>query len=207
MQTQTTTQARQTDQARRSEPQSRRGSARPIIAGVVAVLAMLIMMTAPASAAVNYYGAVGSATVSSSTVSHLMRVTPSTTPMAGHEQGQWVIYHVAARDVTYSTPGAWKVYAWQGPFWVTKSSSVSCVQTPEDLGSGCTNIVTDTSLTTLGGFTISGYALHRYEVQVEFGYAVGNSYYPSGWFKANDCFNTYVLQGVTFNRQGANCAT
>lgn len=191
---------------------TRQRPVRRLMSGVAAAVALLLLAASPASAAINYYGAYAAAFVGSSTVTHSFWVSPSTTPMTGWERGQAVYYRVAARDRTYATPGAWSTYAWQGPWTVTKSSTTVCSSNNDyDIiygGPGaCTNTTTDTSQTGLGGFTVNGYAGHRYEVQVQVAYSLGSGYSYSGWFATQDCANTYVLQGISFKSFGATCAT
>jgi len=176
-------------------------------AGIAAVTTPFL--SSPANAATTYYGANASAFTASSTLTHSFTVSPSTTPISGWEAGQYVVYRVAASDRTYSRPGAWKVYGWQGPWQVTKASNTTSVCTDADIifGGGCSTVTSDASHTDLGGFTVRGYAGHRYAVMVQIGYWTGNGYSYSHWFVANDCYNTYQIQGVTFNAYGATCGT
>lgn len=178
--------------------------------GGVAAVSLLGVTAGPASASVAYSGAQASAYSASSTVTHRFSVSPATTPMTGWGSGQYVSYQIAARDVTYSTPGAWKTYPWQSPVVVKGVSTTTSVCNSYDviLGGGvCHTETTPASATTLGTFTVTGYAGHRYEVQVQLGYWMGSGYAYTGWFKANDCVNTYVLNGVTFTGRGASCGT
>jgi len=192
---------------------TRQRPVRRLVSGVAAAVALLLLAASPASAAINYYGAYASAFVGSSTVTHTFTVYPQTTPMTGYENGQYAGYQLRVRDRTTTTPGAWATYAWQGWWTVTKSSSTVCAPNGSwDAlfgGAGaCTNFPTDTSKTDLGGgFTINGYAGHRYEVQVLAYYWLGSRYVTSGWFAAQDCYNTYVIQGISFSSYGAYCAT
>jgi hypothetical protein len=182
-----------------------------VLLTALALVGVIIAGAQAASADVSYYGAHGTAGTGASTVSHTFSVWPATTPTTDYDKGQYVSYQIAARDETYSTPGAWKYYSWVGSYVVTRSSTTTC--TPKDYdvilgGSGaCTWSTTDTSKTGLGSYTIAGAAGHRYGVSVRFAYWVSGGWSYSPFFRAASCINEYVLQGVTFSSRGANCAT
>src|SRR6476469_2480865 len=168
-------------------PVPRKSLRRVAACGALAAASLVGLSVATASASINYSGAQALASANSSLITHKFTVIPATTPMAGWSSGQYVIYAIAARDVTSTTPGAWKTYGWYGPVRVTASSTTTWVCSDYDVilgGGSCHYETAPAKPTTLGNLTITGYPGHRYEAQVNLGYWTGAGYSYTGYFKA-----------------------
>jgi hypothetical protein len=192
------------DAASSTGPRStgRRGHrVRSYLVASVAAMAAIVGLASNAHADTMYLnGSESTAYVGGDNLTHKLTILPTALQMSNYPNGQYVVYRVIARDVTYSASTPWSYYAWSRGYTVDgRSTYTSC-----DVSS-CEQMENNTAVS-LPIVVLQGVAGHRYQVGVQFAYLIGSSY--SYATSIPTTYNNIVWsQGVSFTLPSADART